>query len=89
MTDQETMMPPPLPVPATTSNPSSWYVVYVRSAALLSLSFLFTPNACLQDVQSQSLLDDVADFNSSPFQVVAGMFGSDKKPNLDFTLGRI
>ncbi|PWZ25630.1 putative transcription factor KAN2 [Zea mays] len=38
---------------------------------------------------STSLLDDVADLNSSPFQVVAGMFGSDKKPNLDFTLGRI
>ncbi|XP_066379726.1 probable transcription factor KAN2 isoform X1 [Miscanthus floridulus] len=40
-----------------------------------------------EDVQSQSL-DDVSDLNSSsPFQV-AGMFGG-KKPNLDFTLGRI
>ncbi|CAN6233857.1 unnamed protein product [Urochloa humidicola] len=40
-----------------------------------------------EDVQSQSL-DDVSDLNSSPFQV-AGMFGRTKKPNLDFTLGRI
>jgi hypothetical protein len=86
MTDQETMMPPLRPVPATTSNPSRWYVV--RTQPFFSLVFL-TPNVCLQDVQSHSLLDDVADLNSSPFQVVAGMFGSDKKPNLDFTLGRI
>ncbi|CAL5054892.1 unnamed protein product [Urochloa decumbens] len=40
-----------------------------------------------EDVQSQSL-DDVSDLNSSPFQVAA-MFGRTKKPNLDFTLGRI
>ncbi|TKW41050.1 hypothetical protein SEVIR_1G288400v4 [Setaria viridis] len=40
-----------------------------------------------EDVQSRSL-DDVSNLNSSPFQV-AGMFGRTKKPNLDFTLGRI
>ncbi|KAL6911769.1 hypothetical protein ACP4OV_000574 [Aristida adscensionis] len=40
-----------------------------------------------QDVQSQSL-DDVSYLNSSPFQVT-GMRLSSKKPNLDFTLGRI
>ncbi|XP_062219991.1 probable transcription factor KAN2 [Phragmites australis] len=39
-----------------------------------------------EDMQSQSL-DDVSDLNSSPFQVT-GMLRS-KKPNLDFTLGRI
>uniref|UniRef100_A0A0A9GL39 Uncharacterized protein n=1 Tax=Arundo donax TaxID=35708 RepID=A0A0A9GL39_ARUDO len=39
-----------------------------------------------EDVQSQSL-DDVSDLNSSPFQIT-GMLSS-KKPNLDFTLGRI
>uniref|UniRef100_A0A0A9C9Q5 Uncharacterized protein n=1 Tax=Arundo donax TaxID=35708 RepID=A0A0A9C9Q5_ARUDO len=39
-----------------------------------------------EDVRSQSL-DDVSDLNSSPFQVT-GMLSS-KKPNLDFTLGRI
>nr|CAB3450768.1 unnamed protein product [Digitaria exilis] len=41
-----------------------------------------------EDVQSQSLDDVVSDLNSSAFQV-AGMFGRTKKPNLDFTLGRI
>ncbi|KAG0534915.1 hypothetical protein BDA96_04G321100 [Sorghum bicolor] len=42
-----------------------------------------------EDVQSQSLDDVVSDLNSSsPFHV-AGMFGRGKKPNLDFTLGRI
>jgi len=49
--------------------------------------FFFFSTRHFQDVQSERL-DDVSDLNSSPFQV-AGMFGRSKKPNLDFTLGRI
>ncbi|KAJ1280404.1 hypothetical protein BS78_04G230100 [Paspalum vaginatum] len=43
-----------------------------------------------EDVQSSQsrFVDDVSDLNSLPFQV-AGMLGRSKKPNLDFTLGRI